>query len=495
MTRPVVVLGDLVVDQTLAIERFPLKPGEHQRVASAHFSPGGAANTLIMGARLGLPMQAVGVVGQDAAGDALLLALAAEHVNTDDVMRLPDSQTHTVYSLVAPDGQHIFLGHLGASPPDALPPRWAQAVQGAAALFFDGWNYREGYGQVCLQAAELARLHRVPVFFDPGPDYPGFSPEWLAGVLACTHTLLATEDELRGLMGNPPASLEDAARLVLQRGVGRVVVKRGARGSLLIAADGQVEHTGYPAEARDTSGAGDALAAAMLYALAHGYADGEALALANAVGAAAVTKLGAGLNMPTREEVMAVLRAAGGDALLSRHARRALIVVDLQKGFMNAHTAHIPALVAAFIRQARLEPVIFTRFVNQPRSPYERFLDWREMHHPPDTDLVDELLPLAGHVLVKHTYTALTPELLALLKGADEVLLVGVDTDACVLKTAFDLFEAGYRVRVIADLCATAEGPAMHEKALAVIQRNIGAQCVASASQMLGGMGASQAGR
>jgi|GEM_PF-89916 sugar/nucleoside kinase (ribokinase family)/nicotinamidase-related amidase len=493
MTPPVVVLGDLVVDQTLEIERFPLNPGEHQRVASAHFSPGGAANTLIMGTRLGLTMQAVGVVGQDSAGGALLQALTAERVNTEAVVRVADGQTRTVYTLVSPGGQHIFLGHQGVPAPPALPPHWAQAVQGAAALFFDGWNYRAGHSQVCLQAAELAHLHGVPLFFDPGPEHAHFSPDWLAKVLACTHTLLVTEDELRGLLADNSSALEALARQALGRGVGRVVVKRGAHGSVLIAATGQAAHAGYAVDMRDTSGAGDALAAAMLYAHVHGYTPQDTLALANAVGAAAVMKLGAGLNMPTREEVAAVLRAAGAHALLTHRLRRALIVVDLQKGFITAHTAHLPASVAAFLGQVQCEPVVFTRFINQAHSPYERFLDWREMHQPPDTDLVEELQPFARIELVKHTYTALTSELRAQLAAADEVLLVGVDTDACVLKTAFDLFEAGYRVRVIADLCATTEGPAMHEKALAVLQRNIGRQCVLSSSQLLAELGGWQA--
>ena len=48
-----------------------------------------------------------------------------------------------------------------------------------------------------------------------------------------------------------------------------------------------------------------------------------------------------------------------------------------------------------------------------------------------------------NRVLEKRTYTALTPELMTYLKEnkIKDIYLCGIDTDACVLKTAIDLFE------------------------------------------------------
>lgn len=315
--KPIVVLGDLVMDYTLAVERLPIRAGEHQYVSKIQTSPGGAANTLIMGARLGLPMQAVGTVGKDEAGHALQQALQAQQIDTSNIA-LEDVNTPIVYCLTAPDGQHVFLGHVSKPAQDALRRNWAQAVQNASALFFNGWNNREGYQHASVEAAKLAVSHRVPLFFDVGPDYPNFDTFWVAQVLACTHTLLATEDELRGLMQAPAEPLEVTARRALQRGVQRVIVKQGVSGCSMVSDEGVEHHAGYTVAIQDTTGAGDALAAAVIYAHLHNFTPSDLLTLANAVGAVTVTRLGAGLNLPTKEEILILLKTTGKEALLNR---------------------------------------------------------------------------------------------------------------------------------------------------------------------------------
>jgi ribokinase len=311
MRRIVLTLGDLVVDQTLEIAGFPLLAGQHQQITASRLNPGGAANTLIMGARLGLQMRALGTVGQDIPGEVLLNALSSEGVDVSAVLSLPTVETRVVYCLVAPSGEHVFLGQLGGNAPDTLPDQWAHEIAGAGALFFDGWNYRTGYADICLQAAELARVHEVPVFFDPGPEISHFDDDWLNRVLQNTHTLLLTEDELRTLpsLRREDRPIEEAARHLLTGvGIKQVVVKRGEHGSTLITANGVFHHQGYSVQVRDTTGAGDGLAAAMIAAFLWSLTPQSALSLANAVGAAAVTKLGAGLNMPTLDEVRSMLR-------------------------------------------------------------------------------------------------------------------------------------------------------------------------------------------
>jgi ribokinase len=314
--KSVVVLGDLVVDYTLAVERLPINAGEHQRIELMDPSPGGAANTLIMGTRLGLSMQAVGVVGQDDAGQWLRQALESQRINVDAVVPSADLRTAVVYCLVAPDGQHVFLGHQGGEFPEALSNLCLQAVRGASALFFDGWIYRGGYRAISMQAASHAFEHGIPVFFDVGPDYAHFDSAWVHNVLAHTHTLLATEDELVGLMA-AGKSVESAAQWAIEQGVQRVIVKQGAQGAWLVSSEATMHHPSYPVEVRDTTGAGDAFAAAVIYAHLNDFPPYNTLKLANAVGAAAVARLGSGYNMPTRGDVLRILKMSGDDGLLA----------------------------------------------------------------------------------------------------------------------------------------------------------------------------------
>jgi sugar/nucleoside kinase (ribokinase family) len=306
MSKVVLTLGDLVVDQTLEIAGFPLLAGQHQQITASRLNPGGAANTLIMGARLGLQMRALGTVGQDMPAEVLLAALNNEGIDTSAVLRLPHAETRVVYCLVAPSGEHVFLGQMGGDAPDVLPDRWIREITEAGALFFDGWNYRTGYADMCLQAAELAKANDVPVFFDPGPEVLHFDRSWLDRVLLNTHTLLLTEDELSILLSDAIAA-EDGARYLMERGVKQIVIKRGEQGSTLITTDGVFSHQGYSVQVRDTTGAGDGLAAAVIAAFLWELSPQSTLTLANAVGAAAVAKLGAGLNMPTLDEVRLLL--------------------------------------------------------------------------------------------------------------------------------------------------------------------------------------------
>jgi len=47
------------------------------------------------------------------------------------------------------------------------------------------------------------------------------------------------------------------------------------------------------------------------------------------------------------------------------------------------------------IDRARYSPLLFTRFVNAPDGPYDRFLDWHSCNSEPETDIVSELQPFA----------------------------------------------------------------------------------------------------
>lgn len=156
-----------------------------------------------------------------------------------------------------------------------------------------------------------------------------------------------------------------------------------------------------------------------------------------------------------------------------------LIVVDVQRGFVNPFTRHIPARVRRLIERGDHDPVFFTQFVNIPDGPYRRFLGWHECADPPQTDLAPEVAPLAApeRVFTKPGYTGVPDDLAARLRdlAPDEVTLVGIDTDMCVLKVAMDVSDLGFRPVVLVDCCASTAGLQAHLAGLAVLARNIGA--------------------
>ena len=171
-----------------------------------------------------------------------------------------------------------------------------------------------------------------------------------------------------------------------------------------------------------------------------------------------------------------------------------LLVVDVQKCFLNKYTGHIPGRIARLIDGGGFERVLFTRFVNAKEGPYHRFLDWHECEGPPGTDLAPELAPWVApdRVFTKPGYTGLPAALTERLRAdqPERIVLVGIDTDMCVLKVAMDVFDLGIRPVVLMDCCASTAGLQAHLAGLAVLSRNIGAEQLRDAGLGDGRLGA-----
>jgi nicotinamidase-related amidase len=156
-----------------------------------------------------------------------------------------------------------------------------------------------------------------------------------------------------------------------------------------------------------------------------------------------------------------------------------LVVVDMQHVFGDPDSEwfaprfadvvpHIAALAERYAPR-----VTFTRFVALAsphgawRPYYERFPFALQ---PPDAalyDLVEPFTRYAAAAIAAPTFGKWGPEL-ARRVGGDDVVLVGVSTDCCVISTALPAADAGTHVRVVIDACAGATDVS-HEQALAVM--------------------------
>jgi nicotinamidase-related amidase len=171
-----------------------------------------------------------------------------------------------------------------------------------------------------------------------------------------------------------------------------------------------------------------------------------------------------------------------------------LLVVDVQIGFLNDFTSHLPSRIARLIDQGGFDPVYFTRFVNVEGSPFRRILGWDECAVPPDTELAEEIRHLATdeRVYSKAGYAGL-PDALAerlMADGVNRVAVVGIDTDMCVLKVAMDLFDLNIEPLIQVDCCASTAGLQAHMAGLSVLARNIGADHLRDAGLSGGQLGA-----
>jgi len=153
-------------------------------------------------------------------------------------------------------------------------------------------------------------------------------------------------------------------------------------------------------------------------------------------------------------------------------------VIDVQRGFVNENSAHVlegvSQLIDAFA--ARNIPTVFTRFVNQRGSPYEKLLGWTMVRDVPETDLHDAVIDRAELIIEKSIYSAFTDEFQVLVaeRGWHTLVFCGLSTESCVLKTAVDAFERGLLPLVITDAIASDLGALKHEMGIAILEILIG---------------------
>ena len=116
-----------------------------------------------------------------------------------------------------------------------------------------------------------------------------------------------------GVAGRPTGTedeVEAAARAFTDQGVEKVLVKLGAKGSMLVGRDGSVNRQPAAPVERvvDTTGAGDCFTAAFVVATLAGMSPADALKFAAAAAAICVQRSGAMPSMPRRQEVDAAMQ-------------------------------------------------------------------------------------------------------------------------------------------------------------------------------------------
>ncbi|AZA11657.1 isochorismatase family cysteine hydrolase [Corynebacterium gerontici] len=153
----------------------------------------------------------------------------------------------------------------------------------------------------------------------------------------------------------------------------------------------------------------------------------------------------------------------------------ALLVVDVQAGFISPYTQRALPRIHELIESDAFDLVIATRFHNPEGSPYRKFIKWDRLSTPEEIALDPKVEQSADVVIDKATYMA-GDEIAASLKafGIAKVLVVGIDTDVCVLQNAAYLFDHGFEVSIDLEGCATNGGAEADAAAVRLLERTIG---------------------
>lgn len=293
-SKKIVVIGSINMDLVTQTQVVP-RLGETVLGTSFSTTPGGkGANQAVAAARLKADVTMIGAVGNDSFGKELLSHLENQGIFTENVEPVTHKETGIASITIANhDNSIIVVPGANACVTEELIEKYEDVIAKSDTMLLQ----LEIPLSAVIKAAELAKKHGIRVILNPAP-YQDLPEELLKLVDYITPNEYEAEELLKA------SNLKN-----LQE---KLIITRGAEGVSYFESGSEKYISSYKVEVVDTTGAGDSFNGAFAVALSEGKTLEEACSFAVAVGALAVTKLGAQSGMPTREQVEAFLTEAKG---------------------------------------------------------------------------------------------------------------------------------------------------------------------------------------
>ncbi len=291
--------GSLNLDFTYTVPHF-VQPGETLSAEGLQTFPGGKGlNQSIALSRAGAEVFHAGCIGPD--GEMLRRQLIDAGADARFVKTLPNARTGHAVIQVDAAGQNCILLYGGAN-------RMADGgfIEEVLSHFGSGdWlllqNEISGMEAILRAAGEKGMriaLNPSPIT----PDIPHFPLDNVEYFL-----VNEVEGAALGGKGSPEQMLEGLKRRFPRA---KIVLTLGKAGACYFDGEQTFFQPIFPVKAVDTTAAGDTFTGYFLTAIGEGLSGPEALELASAASAIAVSRMGASSSIPSREETGRFLAAA-----------------------------------------------------------------------------------------------------------------------------------------------------------------------------------------
>jgi len=301
--------GSLIVDLTGYAPHLP-SAGETVVGSSFKLGPGGkGSNQMTAAARAGADVRLIGCWGKDSLCAVLREHYAREGMDTGFI-RVSETQA-TGVALIEVDENSAQNRIIIA--PGANAEVDGRAVMAAEAEFASS-DVALCQFETSLSAVEatvrLAKKYGKPVILNPAP-YVETPDSLFDGVDYLTPNETETE-YMTGVAVRSYGDARRAAEILLGKGVGKVILTLGDRGSYYFDGEKEIVLPALPVKAEDTTGAGDAFSGGLAAALSDGFGDETALRFAACTASLSVTRKGSSDSMPFRREIAELMRSAYG---------------------------------------------------------------------------------------------------------------------------------------------------------------------------------------
>jgi sugar/nucleoside kinase (ribokinase family) len=250
-----------LVDAELSARIMETTTGNKREITTG----GSAANAIHALAALGATCGYIGKIGDDVLGAAFQKEFSQKNIKT--YLFLSKKETGRVMALVSLDSERTMATYLGAAANLKAGELSAEMFEGFSYLFIEGYLVQDH--KLIETAIDLARSRNLAIAIDLSSyNVVESNVSFLKRIIAeKVDIVFANEEEAYAFTGKKPE--EAVSELASICNI--AIVKTGKNGSIIQQGIEVVRQGIVPANAVDSTGAGDAYAAGFLFGITRGY--------------------------------------------------------------------------------------------------------------------------------------------------------------------------------------------------------------------------------
>lgn len=164
----------------------------------------------------------------------------------------------------------------------------------------------------------------------------------------------------------------------------------------------------------------------------------------------------------------------------------ALVIIDMQNGFMCERTTHLVDKIYDYTVNNKFDYILATEYVNHEHTACYIFEGWKAcMKGTAASQTVSKLASLPNQIFQKDKYSCWNDRFTTYLvkNNISQLYFVGVDTGCCVLHSAFDAYNDLWDIYVVEDLCGSTSGIDSHKAAIQVLKECITSERVIQSTE------------
>ena len=305
--KKILCFGDCNLDILIPIKELPVKGGCSFSSSVIINHGGGGGNAAVALHKLGFNITMISKLGKDIFGDFIKKYFEDMGINTKHLY-FSDYSTGLTVGLISPDGEKRWIAVRGDAADLHIKEKEINEIELLNFLYISGVVVAEGKEsrETAIKLAERVFKSGGKVFLDPNLRLP----EWKISkeiknafehIFKYINVFIPNQKELQ-LLGEDE-NMKKSASNILQKGVQVIWVKKGNQGCSYFTKEKHFQLPAHEIKVIDTSGAGDAFDAAIIYGTLSGFMPEKCGEFAISFAETTVQKIGTTKALPNSIEI------------------------------------------------------------------------------------------------------------------------------------------------------------------------------------------------